>query len=205
MRSPARSVISTIELSGTGCPARLASGAPDAQIEPVAQPVKPSPAERIAVRSALQRMPYELAGLLQALSAAIARERRGGLAFSAVEQVWHLADLEHEGFGRRIERLLHENQPLLPDFDGDAIAAERDYSRRSLREGLAAFAAARAANLAHLDRVRDEDWERSGVQEGVGPVVLADLPVLMCQHDAAHRAEIELWLGAGAASPGGSP
>jgi hypothetical protein len=149
-------------------------------------------------------MPEELARLLHALSAAAARERRAGLAFSAVEQVWHLADLEHEGFGRRIERLLHESQPLLADFKGDAVAAERDYRRRSLREGLAAFAAARAANLAHLDRVRDEEWDRSGIQEGVGPVALADMPVLMSQHDAAHRAEIELWLAAGAASPGGS-
>lgn len=170
----------------------------------MAQRVKFSPAERIAVQVALARMPDELARLLHALSAAAARERRAGLAFSAVEQVWHLADLEHEGFGRRIERLLHEKEPLLPDFDGDAIAAERDYRRRSLREGLAAFAAARAANLARLDRVRDADWERSGVQKGVGPVSLADLPLLMSQHDAAHRAEIELWLAAGAASPEGA-
>jgi uncharacterized damage-inducible protein DinB len=170
----------------------------------VAQRVKLSPAERIVVRAALAGMPEELTRLLHALSAAGARERRAGLAFSAVEQVWHLADLEHEGFGRRIERLLHENQPLLTNFDGDAIAAERDYRRRSLRDGLAAFAAARAANLARLERVRDEEWDRSGVQEGVGPVALADLPVLMSEHDAAHRAEIELWLAAGAAPPGGS-
>jgi hypothetical protein len=138
------------------------------------------------------------------MQAAIARERRAGLAFSAVEQVSHLADLEHEGFGRRIERLLHESQPLLPDFDGDAIAAERDYRRRSLRDGLAAFAAARAANLARLDRVRGEDWERSGIQEGVGPVALEDLPMLMSEHDAAHHAEIERWLAAGTTSSEGA-
>lgn len=156
------------------------------------------------MRSALRRMPDELAVRLSALSAAVARERRAGLAFSAVEQVWHLADLEHEGFGRRIERLLHENQPLLPDFDGDAIAAERDYRRRSLREGLAAFAAARAANLARLERVREEDWDRSGTQEGVGPVALADLPVLMSEHDSAHHAEIELWLAADPTSVAGA-
>ncbi len=181
---------------------QLASCARDAQIGPVAQHSKLSPAERIAVRVALVRMPEELAGLLHGLSAAAARERRAGLAFSAVEQVWHLADLEHEGFGRRIERLLFESQPLLPDFDGDAIAAERDYRRRSLNDGLAAFAAARAANLARLDRVRDTEWERSGVQEGVGPVSLVDLPLLMSQHDASHRAEISLWLAAGAAPQG---
>jgi hypothetical protein len=153
--------------------------------------------DRVALRMALARMPEELSGQFAALSALGARERRAGQAFSPVEQVWHLADLEHEGFGRRIERLLHEEQPVLADFDGDAIAAERDYRRRSLREGLAAFAAARAANLARLAQLTSTDWARSGTQEGVGAVALCDMPVFMSQHDAAHRAEIEAWRAAG--------
>jgi hypothetical protein len=152
--------------------------------------------DRAALRSSLARMPEELNGLFAALSAAEARTRLGGQAFSPVEQVWHLADLEHEGFGRRIERLLHEDRPLLADFDGDAIAVERDYRRRSLREGLAAFAAARTANLARLAQLASTDWSRSGTQEGVGAVALCDMPVFMSQHDAAHRAEIEIWRAA---------
>ena len=152
--------------------------------------------ERAALRESLARMPDELATIFGQLGAAAARERRAGQAFSPVEQVWHLADLEHEGFGRRIERLLHESQPHLADFDGDAIAAERDYQRRSLPAGLAAFAAARAANLARLATLKPSDWERSGTQEGVGAVMLCDLPVFMSQHDAAHRAEIEIWSAA---------
>jgi len=152
--------------------------------------------DRAALRTALARMPEELRSRYAALSAAEARERRAGQAFSPVEQVWHLADLEHEGFGRRIERLLHEVHPMLADFDGDAIAAERDYRRRSLREGLAAFAAARAANLARLAQLTSADWARSGTQEGVGAVALCDMPVFMSQHDAAHRAEIETWRAA---------
>ncbi|MDE2219332.1 MAG: DinB family protein [Gammaproteobacteria bacterium] len=154
--------------------------------------------DRAALRTALERMPEELAGLFGALGASEARVRRAGLAFSPVEQVWHLADLEHEGFGRRIERLLHEQAPQLADFDGDAIAAERDYRRRSLREGLAAFAAARAANLAQLGQLTSADWDRRGTQAGIGPVALCDIPVFMSQHDAAHRAEIEAWRAAGA-------
>lgn len=158
---------------------------------------KMSTADRAALRSALARMPQELTGLFAGLSAAEARERRAGQAFSPVEQVWHLADLEHEGFGRRIERLLHEEQPALADFDGDAIAAERNYRRRSLAEGLAAFAAARAENLARLAQLSAADWERAGTQAGVGVVALCDLPVFMSQHDAAHRAEIDTWRAAG--------
>ncbi len=152
--------------------------------------------ERAQLRAELARMPVELDALFGALSASDARERRAGQAFSPVEQVWHLADLEHEGFGRRIERLLQEERPLLADFDGDAIATERDYRRRSLGEGLAAFAAARAANLARLAQLSPADWNRGGTQQGVGEVALCDVPVFMRQHDAAHRAEIEIWRAA---------
>ena len=113
---------------------------------------------------------------------------RGG--FSLVEQAWHLADLEREGYGERIRRLLAEEDPALPDFEGDRVARERAYRTKSLPEGVAAFAAARAANLALLRNVTAADWERSGRQEGVDRVALRDLPRMMGEHDAGHREEI---------------
>jgi DinB superfamily len=63
--------------------------------------------------------------------------------FSPIEQVWHLADLEREGFGERIRRLISEPEPQLLDFDGTRIAAERNYRSLSLDEGLVAFTEAR--------------------------------------------------------------
>lgn len=160
------------------------------------QYLKLSTADRTALRASLARMPDELRALFDGLGAAAARERRAGQAFSPVEQVWHLADLERDGFGQRIERLRRESQPQLADFDGDAIAAARDYRSLSIQAGLAAFAAARAANLARLAELAPAEWERSGTQQGVGAVALCDIPVFMSQHDAAHRAEIELWRAA---------
>jgi hypothetical protein len=145
---------------------------------------------RAQLRVALARMPDDLAGWFGALSASEARQRPAAEAFSPVEHAWHLADLEHEGFGRRIERRLHEDRPVLADFDGAAIALERDYRRRSIRAGVTAFAAARAANLARLAQLTSEQWERSGTQQGVGVVALCDLPGLMHQHDGEHRAQI---------------
>lgn len=116
-----------------------------------------------------------------------------GESLSPVEQCWHLAELEREGFGARIRRLLGEEDPFLPDFDGARLARERNYRARSLDEGLAAFRAERAANLALLRSVAPEQWARAGTQEGVGPVALCDLPAMMGEHDASHRAEIEAW------------
>jgi hypothetical protein len=115
-------------------------------------------------------------------------------SFSPVEQVWHLADLEREGFGERIRRLQAEDGPSLPDFDGARIAAERSYRSLSFEEGLRAFEAARLANIALLLTLAPETWTRGGMQDGVGAVTLCDMPELMRQHDEAHRAEIREWL-----------
>ena len=120
----------------------------------------------------------------------------GADGFSPVEQCWHLADLERDGYSVRIRRLLNEDEPALPDFDGERVARERDYKSLSLTEGLAAFRQARAENVARLRRLSESEWERRGTQEGVGRIGLCDVPTMMAEHDAAHRKEIESWVSA---------
>src|SRR5882724_5786796 len=102
-------------------------------------------------------------------------------SFSPVEQVWHLADLEREGFGLRIRRLQTEENPRLPDFDGTKVAQERNYLSLSLAAGLRAFAAAREANIAVLKKLPSQAWTRTGMQDGVGTVALCDMPAFMHQ------------------------
>jgi hypothetical protein len=153
-----------------------------------------------ALLDSLEAMPRELqsAALRMTAEAALAGRADGG--FSLVEHAWHLADLEREGFGARIRRLLAEKDPMLPDFDGARIAAERNYRERSLAEGVAAFLAARTANVALLRSLPDGAWGRPGRQEGVGPLFLRDVPRLMREHDDSHRAEIAALL-AGTSRP----
>ena len=120
------------------------------------------------------------------------RVRQRGTAgrFSLVEHVWHLADLEREGYGARIRRLLTEQEPQLLNFDGDRVARERVYHRRDLAEGLLAFTAARTRNLQTLRELSPADWKRTGEQEGIGIVALADVPRMMAEHDRVHGIEI---------------
>jgi hypothetical protein len=110
--------------------------------------------------------------------------------FSLVEHAWHLADLEREGYGERLRRLVAEDEPFLPDFQGDVAARERAYRTRDLQEGIEAFARARGETLARLRAMRDGDWRRAGQQEGVGRVTVADVPRMMREHDRSHEAEI---------------
>jgi len=118
------------------------------------------------------------------------RQRGTAGGFSLVEHVWHLADLEREGYGARIRRLLTEDEPLLSNFEGDRIARERVYLRRDLAEGLLAFTTARTRNLQKLREATAEDWKRAGKQEGIGRIELSDVPRMMTEHDRAHGIEI---------------
>jgi DinB family protein len=157
------------------------------------QYMKLNDVERESLLSSLAGMTDFLSSAFAGLTDEQARTPGPEGAFAPVEQVWHLADLEREGFGLRIRRLQAEDHPHLPDFDGTTIARERDYRSLSLQEGLRAFSAARAGNLAALRAVSAEDWTRAGTQAGVGDVSLCDMPAFLLQHDDAHKAEIEDW------------
>lgn len=145
-------------------------------LEPLLVTLESTP---VLLARAARRIPREKAG-----------QRPGNGGFSLVEHVWHLADLEKDGYGVRIRRLRTEEQPLLRNFDGNRIARERGYARRDLSDGLAAFAEARRSNLEALRAISGPDWDRSGSQESVGRVTLADLPRMMRDHDGAHTREI---------------
>lgn len=115
--------------------------------------------------------------------------------FALVEHAWHLADLEEEGYGVRLARLLREDNPALPDFRGDVIAEEREYIEQSLEEGLLRFERARAANVALIEAASEADRERAGEQEGVGRVTFAKVAEMMAEHDAGHLREVDALLG----------
>ncbi|MGH9368528.1 MAG: DinB family protein [Thermoanaerobaculia bacterium] len=142
----------------------------------------------------LESTPALLARAIREFSPREATRRPAAGGFSLVENVWHLADLEREGYGVRIRRLLTEEEPTLSNFDGDRLARERDYQGRSLAEGLAAFSLARHRNLERLRAVPSAAWNRAGFQESVGRILLADVPRLMAEHDRSHTEDIRALL-----------
>jgi hypothetical protein len=111
--------------------------------------------------------------------------------FAPIEQAWHLADLEVEGYGSRIEQLLRVDGPHFADFRGDAIAAQRRYIELEIESALQRFEQGRAMNVARLRAATGEQRERRATQEGVtGPVTLTRIAEMMAEHDASHAAEI---------------
>jgi len=136
----------------------------------------------------LSRTPALLARVAALVPEDLTRVRSG--PFALVEHLCHVGDLEREGFGARVRRILAEENPSLPDFDGETIARERDYLKLPLAPALAAFASAREQTLRLLRAVSGDQWARAGEQEGVGRVTLADLPRRILDHDRAHLNEI---------------
>ena len=143
----------------------------------------------------LESTPALLARAAARLCAADVRRRPARGGFSFVENVWHLADLEREGYGVRIQRILAEEGPALFNFDGDRIARERVYQERDVEHGIAAFTRARQQNIEALRRLSGSDWKRCGAQEGVGRVTLDDIPRMMTDHDRSHEADLAELLG----------
>lgn len=138
----------------------------------------------------LESTPALVSRAVASATPAQARMRPAQGGFSLVENVWHLADLEREGYGNRIRRILCEDGPALLNFDGDRFARERCYQDRDIEMGLTLFTRARRQNLDTFARLFPADWKRSGAQEGVGRITLADIPRMMAEHDRSHGAEI---------------
>ncbi len=141
----------------------------------------------LARLSALPRLLERIAAALTPESTRVAGPRGG---YSFTEHVWHLADLEREGYGTRMTRLLSEDNPVLPDFDGDRIAREREYALADTGLGVRLFVAARARNVERIRALPTHTLRRVGTQEQVGPITLAQVPLMMAGHDQVHAAEL---------------
>ena len=114
--------------------------------------------------------------------------------FALVEHAHHLADLEIEGFGDRIERILGEDNPYLPDFRGDVLAQQRRYRDLEIQPALDRFRIARAGNVARLRGLEPDQWSRGGTQEEIGAVTLDSLAHAMFEHDLAHANDLAVLL-----------
>lgn len=138
----------------------------------------------------LTAWPPMLRKLLESVPHEKLTQRSAAGGFALVEHVWHLADLEVEGYGVRLRRLLDETNPSLPDFQGDIVAAERDYIRLPLAAGLDRFEQARMKNAALIASASEEERLREGEQEGVGTVTFARVAQMMDEHDREHAIEV---------------
>jgi hypothetical protein len=116
-------------------------------------------------------------------------------AFTALEQVCHVRDIEIDGYHLRFRRTLDEEAPTLASIDSESLARERDYARADARRMFAEFREARARTLALLRGLDDVQLRRPAVFEGYGRVTLRGLVHYLCSHDQQHLSGLQWLLG----------
>lgn len=141
--------------------------------------------------AALSSLPDALAQRTQGLDETRLRFKPDVGVFSVLESVCHLRDIEVEGYARRLELLLEEDMPLLPDLDGTALARARRYHLQVFAAALQDFTAARQANLQTLRRLAPVDLERRGEYADLGVVTLDQVLDMWVAHDREHLQELD--------------
>jgi hypothetical protein len=139
----------------------------------------------------LEETPQRVGRLVDGLGEGEKVWKPGTDEFSATENVCHLRDIEEEGYGVRIRRLLEETEPMLADLDGGRLASERDYNSQNMLDALERFRLARSRNLDALRSLAPGALERAGTFEGAGVITLGQLLLMMRGHDEGHIKELE--------------
>src|SRR6185369_16984365 len=83
--------------------------------------------ERRKLLDVLHETPTRLGQLLDGVTPELARWTPAPGKWSIVQILCHLRDMERDAYLARYRRILTEDNPQLPDIDGDALALESDY------------------------------------------------------------------------------
>ncbi|MEA2464068.1 MAG: hypothetical protein QOJ98_1815 [Acidobacteriota bacterium] len=138
----------------------------------------------------LRAFPSRLAAANEGLDASKATrlEREGG--WSVADVVAHLGDLELV-YAVRIRTIVAgAGETPLAALDQNAWI-ERVHRREPLGELLEQFRFQRGHNLALLERLTEEELERSGIHPQYGPITVRAAAERLARHDEKHLAQLE--------------
>ncbi len=133
----------------------------------------------------LTSFPDVLSRLLadQPKEALLAPASDGGLG--VVELLPHLRDWEQIFLGR-VDDILMQDDPVLPAFDDELWAIERDYRGQDPAVVLREFLSLRADLVEHLAHADEESWHRTAEHETYGQITLLWLASQIVTSDADH-------------------
>lgn len=139
----------------------------------------------------LAAMPSQVMQRLAAITPSQRKLRPAGMAFSALEHLCHLRDLDTDAFAIRVRAMLQQEYAPLLGVNGSLWAEERGYQQQDYEQAGQEFAAARQALVALLQDCDEAAQARIGIWEGRQRLTLAELVADMVAHDATHLQEID--------------
>ncbi len=148
--------------------------------------------ERAALLKIVAETPARLKAALKGVPKKLLLWTPGPGKWSILEIVAHMRDMEREAYLARYRRILAEENPTLPDIDGDICAIRDDYRSLRLPDLLRDWLKLRKECLKLLKSVRGARWERMGTHETAGPLTMdALLRRQAVGNDEAHLAQID--------------
>ena len=145
---------------------------------------------RTDLLDAFRAAPEMLGALLTGCTEEEARSARGGDEdWSVVEVVCHLRDAEERGL-ERMRAMRDEDDPVIPAYDQEQWARERNYQGQDLRAALDGYTRIKRQHLAELEALPAEAWERTGRHEEQGTITISAHTAHIVSHDASHAAQI---------------
>jgi hypothetical protein len=117
--------------------------------------------------------------------------------WTARQVVHHLADSEARAF-IRLRRLIAEDEPEILGYD-EPEYARRLYYDRPIASSLAVVSAVRTASLELLERLTDEEWNRTGSHSESGPYSVETWLRIYANHPYDHARQIAQARGAASA------
>lgn len=139
--------------------------------------------------------PARLAGAVSGASDAVLDRVSAPGEWSARTVLAHLRDDEFMVTRTRMERILVEDHPSLVPFDEQAWAERRNRADDACDAIVEGFRVQRAATIAILRLVREEDWARLGTQPEIGTFDLRWWVEHCLEHDEVHIAQSARALG----------
>lgn len=119
------------------------------------------------------------------------RKRPTADAWSIVEIICHLRDVEREVHQPRFRALAETDNPFISGVDPDQWAEPRNYFCQDGRTALANFSDARRETLALLQSLPEDAWLREARHAFFGQTTLHELLYLAVQHDRVHWQQVQ--------------
>jgi uncharacterized damage-inducible protein DinB len=110
--------------------------------------------------------------------------------WSILEVIGHLADTEVV-YRYRMRMSVAQPGSAIPDYDQDLWAAGLRYNDGDLESALREIEALRAANLAWLKGLSEEEMGRAGIHQERGSESVRQIVALLGAHDLVHRNQIQ--------------
>jgi uncharacterized damage-inducible protein DinB len=148
--------------------------------------------ERRRFFETLAATPQALKASLKGLSKKVLLWTPAPGKWSILEILCHMRDMEREAYIERYTRILSENEPALPNLEGEALAILRAYRSQKAPEVVREWVALRRQTLQLLRKAGKAQWARAGIHATAGRLTMEDL---IRRHavgnDEAHLRQIE--------------